>query len=183
MTIRRAAATAAPRIAPAAARRTAAIAVFAVAFTFAALPPVDAQETGSFEATVEIDGTPHTLTGFCVSSGQGSGWYTQMVTPGGGSTIMLVHTGGNPPATGEYPIADFVQRDANPRNGEFLATGSVDPQLFIVSGFTSLSGLVVITASSATSVSGTFSCTARAAVEGGGSASVRGTFESAAKEN
>lgn len=141
------------------------------------------QETGSFEATVSLGSdTQVALTGYCVSSGAPGGWSAQMVTPGGGSTILLLYAGSSPPTTGEYEIKDFVGTDAQPPEGAFLATGSTDEQLFVISGFHSVAGTVVITASSDEGVTGTFSFSAR---ETGGSerpATVNGTFTSAAKD-
>lgn len=145
---------------------------------------VFAQDTGSFEATVVLGSeAPVTLTGYCTSSAAPGGWYAHMLTPGGGSTIMLLYAGAAPPPTGEYEIEDFVGRDAEPLDGEFLATGSTDEQLFVISGFHSVSGTLVVTASGDQGVAGTFSFSARETGGRGRLATVEGTFISTAKDD
>ena len=142
-----------------------------------------AQETGSFEATVALGSdAPVSLSGFCISAEGEGGWYAQMVTPGGDSTIMLLYAGGGPPQTGEYEIQDFVGNDAQPPEGAFIATGSTDEQRFVISGFHSVSGTLLITASSGQGVVGTFSFSARETGGSERSATVNGTFTSAAKD-
>jgi len=146
-------------------------------------PPAAEAQSGSFEAAVQVGSNAEVvLTGYCISSGKDDQWYTQMVTPGGGSTILMIFSGGNPPNTGEYPVADFIERDAEPRDGEFIASGSTGEQKLIISGFHSVTGKVLITSSSAASVEGTFSFSARVGQPGGEPVRVSGTFTSAAKD-
>ena len=53
-----------------------------------------------------------------------------------------------------------------------------DEQLFVVAGFHSVQGTLVVTASSPESVEGTFAFSAREAGEGGRMVNVNGTFTS-----
>lgn len=139
-----------------------------------------AQQAGSFKATVTAPGQDGVqLTGFAPSFGSDAkrGWYVQLVTPGGGSTILLLYAGAGLPPTGEHQIVDFIGNDATPPPGKFVATGNVDPAVAAVIGLSSIGGTITITRSTPTVVEGRFEYRARLA---GASQAVvvEGEFES-----
>lgn len=151
-----------------------------LAVTMAACGSTEAQRTGTFTATVRV-GTaqPVQISGFApsFSSESQNGWYTQMVTEGGASGIMLLFGGALPPV-GEHPMDDFAASDATPAVGRFVATGNIDPQLLIVSGFQSVTGTVRITSSTLDAVAGTFTYQARQ-TQSGQSVTIDGSFTTA----
>ena len=127
---------------------------------------------GCFEFTI-TGGTggaasPGRITGFAKSFGSDAQamWYTQLVEPGGASTIMLMYSGAGLPPVGDHQIADFVASGAEAPPGAFVASGSVDPQTFMVSGFHSVAGTLVIASSTPKWVEGTFSFGARESASG-----------------
>lgn len=124
---------------------------------------------GCFEVTVTSGtGGPAQVAGFAKSFGSNAdqAWYVQLIEPGGASSIMLLYSGAGLPPTAEHAVADFMANDAEPPPGEFVATGALDPQSFMVSGFHSVGGTLVITASSSSWVEGTFNYRAREASTG-----------------
>lgn len=119
---------------------------------------------GCFEATVTgPSGTPAQMTGFAKSFGSNAdqAWYTQLIGPGGTSSMMILFNGAGRPPTGRHPIADFIASDASPPSGEFIGTGTVSPPVSGISGFSSIRGTLEVTASSAGWVEGTFQFQAR----------------------
>jgi len=138
-----------------------------------------AQDTGEFEASVTgYTDTAVQLNGFARSFSDPvrNGWYVQLIIPGGASSILILFLGSDLPPTGEHRIVDFIASDAEPPPGQFVATGNLDPQLFILSGFHSVSGTIVVTASSEDSVEASFNFQARES--DGGMVQVSGAFDS-----
>jgi hypothetical protein len=155
----------------------------AIALTLAACGSTEAQRAGSFTANIVVGtSAPVQITGFAPSFSSESlgGWYAQMTTPGGASTILLLYGGAALPPVGRHQIADFVGSGAEPPRGRFVATGNLDPQLLVVSGFQSVTGTVDITASSLDAVEGTFTYRARQTADGK-AVTVEGTFTTANK--
>jgi hypothetical protein len=142
------------------------------------------QNAGNFSATVGLaSGTPVELSGFAMSFGSrdDEAWYVQLIIPGGASSILIFYAGVRPPI-GEHPIVDLMANDFKPPPGKVIATGNVDPQLFVVSGFHSLGGTMIVTESSASSVEGTFQYEAREASTGQ-VVTVEGTFTTKNQES
>ena len=143
-----------------------------------------AQDAGEFTATIsDGDRDGGEISGFATSfrSAEKKFWYVQLIVPGGSSTIMLMYSGAAQPPVGEHEIVDWLANDAEPPEGKLVATGSVDPQVFILSGFSSISGKLDVTDVSDVAVEATFDFSARGS--GGGVVQVTGSFNSADKEN
>ena len=124
---------------------------------------------GCFEVTLAGGtGGSARVTGFAKSFGSDAdrAWYVQLVEPGGASSFMLMYAGAGLPPTGEHIIVDFVANDAEPPAGMLVATGSVGPRPFVVSGFHSIGGTLFITSSTPRWVEGTFNFRAREATSG-----------------
>ncbi|MGE0555005.1 MAG: hypothetical protein AB7R55_16360 [Gemmatimonadales bacterium] len=139
-----------------------------------------AQQAGNFTATVTASGQDGVrLAGFALSFGSDAkrAWYVQLVTPGGGSTIMLLYAGAGLPPTGEHRIVDFIGNDATPPPGKFVATGNVDPAVAAVVGLSSIGGTITITRSTPSVVEGRFEYRARLA-DVSQAVVVEGEFES-----
>jgi len=158
--------------------------LFVASVLAAVLPGLAAgQDAGEFDARVNLGGvSPVELGGFAWSEGNEAeqGWFVQMVTPGGGSSIVLLYAGAGRPPTGEYPIVDLVANDFEPPAGKFIATGSVDPQHLVLTGFHSKEGTILITSSTPGSVGGSFEFRASGAQDGS-HVTVEGTFRTANK--
>lgn len=141
------------------------------------------QQAGSSDVTITpASGGPVQFQGFAQSMGSTSHrqWSVQLIHPGGASSVLMFYNGDTRPPTGEYEMVDFVANDAQPPVGKFVATGSLAGDLPLL-GFQSLEGTVVITASSATSIEGTFEYTARDS-QNGSTVTVSGTFTSRNQE-
>lgn len=165
-------------------RSTAVWILAASAVFIAPVAPAAAQDAGHFEARVNLAGASAlALSGFAWSETNPAegGWFAQLLTPGGGSSIVLLFAGDGRPPTGEYPIVDLVANEFEPPDGQFVATGSVDPQLFALTGFHSRGGTIVITASSRDAVEGTFEFQANGSQDGK-AVTVEGTFTTRNKE-
>ncbi|MCA9764158.1 MAG: hypothetical protein KC544_13640 [Gemmatimonadetes bacterium] len=115
--------------------------------------------TGTFTAVVSAPGKdPVTITGDAPSLGNrgDSNWYTHMVSPDGNSSFRIFFSGAERPAVGEYQMVNFVETDATPPVGQFVATGGTDQASLQGIALASISGTVTITSSSSTSIVGTF---------------------------
>ncbi len=143
-----------------------------------------AQDAGEFTATIgggDEEGTE--ISGFAKSfrSAEKKFWYVQLIVPGGASTIMLMYSGAAQPSVGEHDIVDWLANDAEPPEGKLVATGSVDPQLFAVTGFSSISGKLDVTEASEDAVKASFEFSARDG--SGATVRVSGSFTSSDEEN
>jgi len=130
--------------------------------------PATGQMFGSYDATVTLStGTPVQISGYAKSFEMRpvQKWHAMLMTPGGGSSLQVAYSGARPPI-GEHDIVDWEGAGGDPPTGKFIITGNVDPQLLILTGFHSIKGKIVVTASTAASVEGTFHYTARGAQNG-----------------
>ena len=134
---------------------------------------------GCYEATVTgPSGETAQMSGFAQSFGSHAedAWQARLMTPGGESGITLMHGGAGLPSTGEYLIEDFGAHAGKPPAGGFLAMGTAYLDASAASGFQSVTGTVVITASSSSWVEGTFTCEGRDP-QSGATVTVEGRFK------
>lgn len=132
---------------------------------------------GEFEAVIS-GAEVLELCGFATSSEgpEGKGWSLQLVTPGGGSTVMLITEASGRPPRGTYEIVDFQGTDGAPPAGAFVGLIGLDVDALGATGFSSVSGSLTITSSSPDEVAGEFRFTAREGPESATLIEVTGSF-------
>jgi hypothetical protein len=137
---------------------------------------------GGFEATLTGAETLE-LCGFATSSeGPGGvGWSVHLLTPGGGSSLLLSTGQTGRPAPNRYDVVDFVATDATPMAEDYVVLIALDNDVLGATGLSSVTGTLTITSSSEGQVSGRFDFSAREGldgrgVDGGAVVNVTGTF-------